>query len=197
MGIFQWVGLGEVSGVDILFAATALIGGLLFLLWFILMFIVGGLGDAVGGAFDIDVGMDADLSFKAMTFQGITSFFMMFGLVGLAVSRSESSALIAILAGTAAGASSMYIMGKLFATFQQLQSSGTAVMSNAIGSRGTVYLTIKPGEHGKVQVELQGSMRTLDAVGADKKRNYPTGEFIKVTDTISSTMIVAAIQEEE
>ena len=39
--IFDLVGLGEATGLEFIFAASALLGGILFLLWFILM-TVGG-----------------------------------------------------------------------------------------------------------------------------------------------------------
>ena len=102
MDLFEWVGLGDVTGLDLLFASAALVGGLLFIAWFFLLMIgglAGGLLDGVG----VDVDMGADLSFKAFTFQGIVAFVLMFGLVGLALSRSDMHQMVALLAGTAAG----------------------------------------------------------------------------------------------
>ena len=77
--LLEFIGLGEVTGLDLIFGITALVGTLFFLIWFVLMMlggVMGGLGEAVFGA---DIGMDADLSFKALTFQGIAAFRIFFG----------------------------------------------------------------------------------------------------------------------
>ena len=111
MNLFELVGLGDVTGLDLLFASAALVGGLLFIAWFFLLMIgglAGGLLDGVG----VDVDMGADLSFKAFTFQGIVAFVLMFGLVGLALSRSDQHQMVALLAGTAAGAVAGRYIGK-------------------------------------------------------------------------------------
>ena len=161
MNLFELVGLGDVTGLDLLFASAALVGGLLFIAWFFLLMIgglAGGLLDGVG----VDVDMGADLSFKAFTFQGIVAFVLMFGLVGLALSRSDQHQMVALLAGTAAGGASMWTMGKMFQVFYSVQSSGNMNIDNAVGKNGTVYMRIKPGEVGQIQVEVQGAMRTLD-----------------------------------
>ena len=50
----DFLGLGSISGIDILFASMALIGTGLFVLYFILL-IIGGFADGVlEGAFNID-----------------------------------------------------------------------------------------------------------------------------------------------
>ena len=72
--LFELVGLGDVSGLDLLFASAALVGGLLFLAWFFLLMIGGVAGGLLDGALGLDVDMGADLSFKAFTFQGIIAF---------------------------------------------------------------------------------------------------------------------------
>ena len=72
------------SSLELLFAASALIGGVLFLLWFILM-LLGGVAEGVfEGLFGLEMDMmSSDGSFDAMTFQGVMAFMMFFGLAGL------------------------------------------------------------------------------------------------------------------
>jgi ribosomal 50S subunit-recycling heat shock protein len=53
-----------------------------------------------------------------------------------------------------------------------------------------VYRTINAGEHGQVQVEYQGALRTSDAVAEDDTLVIETGKFIKVVKTIGETLIV-------
>lgn len=189
MDIFEWVGLGDVTGLDLLFASAALVGGLLFIAWFFLLMIgglAGGLLDGVG----VDVDMGADLSFKAFTFQGIVAFVLMFGLVGLALSRSDMHQMVALLAGTAAGGASMWTMGKMFQVFYSVQSSGNMNIDNAVGMNGTVYMRIKPGEVGQIQVEVQGAMRTLDAVAKDPDAYFKSGDTVTVKEIIAGRMVV-------
>ena len=189
MDLFEWVGLGDVTGLDLLFASAALVGGLLFIAWFFLLMIgglAGGLLDGVG----VDVDMGADLSFKAFTFQGIVAFVLMFGLVGLALSRSDMHQMVALLAGTAAGGASMWTMGKMFQVFYSVQSSGNMDIDNAVGKNATVYMRIKPGEVGQVQVEVQGAMRTLDAVAKDPEAYFKSGDTVTVREIIAGRMVV-------
>ena len=87
--LFDLVGLGDASGMELLFAASALVGGILFVLYFFLLMIGGIATDVFDGLFGIDVDMGADASFKALTFQGIMAFMMFFGLGGLYVLKSD------------------------------------------------------------------------------------------------------------
>ena len=72
-GIFEFLGFDTISGIDILFASMALVGGLLFIIYF-LLFMIGGVVDgAVEGIFDVDINMDSAFVFEMITLQGIIS----------------------------------------------------------------------------------------------------------------------------
>jgi len=189
MDIVAFFGLDVLSGMELLFAGSALLGGLLFLAWFILAMIGGVAGDVAGDIFGADVGFDADLSFKALTFQGISAFTMMFGLIGLAIMRADYDVMLAILGGSVAGGLSMYATAKLFQGFKALESDGTMQMDSAIGARGTVYLRIPSSGTGQVQVTVQGSERTLDAM-SNGEVEISTGTFITVVDRMGSVLVV-------
>ena len=47
--IFELLGFGDATGLELLFAASALVGGILFLLWFALMMIGGVAADIFEG----------------------------------------------------------------------------------------------------------------------------------------------------
>ena len=189
VNLFEMVGLGDVTGLDLLFASAALIGGILFIAWFFLL-MVGGLAGGILDGVGIDVDMGADLSFKAFTFQGIIAFILMFGLVGLALSRSDQGDMMALFAGTVAGGASMWSMGKMFQAFHSVQSSGNMDIENAVGQDGTVYMRIKPGEVGQVQVSIQGALRTLDAIASDASLYIKTGATITVEKIVAGRMVV-------
>jgi len=188
MGLFgdllDLIGLGGITGVDVLFAAMAIVGTFLFIIYFLLILI----GDFTGGMFDFE--MDADGIFHLFTIQGLLSFIMMFGIFGLSVSQADQNAFIAIIAGTVAGTFSMYIVGKVFQMMASLEKDNTVEHSQAIGARGTVYRTINPGKTGEVQVEYQGALRTESAVAKDETLKLETGKFVEVVDVITERLIV-------
>ena len=190
--LFDLVGLGDVTGIDMLFAASALVGGILFTLYFFLLMIGGIATDIFDGLFGIDVDMGADASFKALTFQGIMAFLMFFGLAGLYVTKSGGGPSPAILAGGAAGGLSMYSTGKLFELFVNLQQDGTMELSEAIGAKGQVYLRIGDDGVGQVTVEVNEAQRTFNAKSEDGT-GIATGDFIEVVDTIGEVLVVKRI----
>ena len=190
--LFELVGLGDVTGIDMLFAASALVGGILFVLYFFLLMIGGIATDIFDGLFGIDVDMGADASFKALTFQGIMAFLMFFGLAGLYVTKSGGGPSPAILAGAIAGGASMYFTGKLFELFVNLQQDGTVELSEAIGAKGQVYLRISDEGVGQVTVEVNEAQRTFNAKSEDGA-GIATGDFIEVVDTIGEGLVVKRI----
>ena len=190
--LFELVGLGDVTGIDMLFAASALVGGILFVLYFFLLMIGGIATDIFDGLFGIDVDMGADASFKALTFQGIMAFLMFFGLAGLYVTKSGGGPSPAILAGAIAGGASMYFTGKLFELFVNLQQDGTVELSEAIGAKGQVYLRITDEGVGQVTVEVNEAQRTFNAKSEDGT-GIATGDFIEVVDTIGEVIVVKRI----
>ena len=190
--LFELVGLGDVPGIDMLFAASALVGGILFVLYFFLLMIGGIATDIFDGLFGIDVDMGADASFKALTFQGIMAFLMFFGLAGLYVTKSGGGPSPAILAGAIAGGASMYFTGKLFELFVNLQQDGTVELSEAIGAKGQVYLRISDEGVGQVTVEVNEAQRTFNAKSEDGA-GIATGDFIEVVDTIGEVLVVKRI----
>ena len=187
--LFELVGLGDVTGIDMLFAASALVGGILFVLYFFLLMIGGIATDVFDGLFGIDVDMGADASFKALTFQGIMAFLMFFGLAGLYTMKATDTSTIAIGVGGAAGFASMWGTGKLFQLFITLQSDGTVEISEAVGANGTVYLRIPHDGAGQVQVNFGGSLRTMNAKSHDDAE-IGNGEFIEVVDIMGDVLIV-------
>jgi hypothetical protein len=194
--ILEFLNLGAIEGVDLLFAGSAIVGTVLFIIYFILI-LLGGVAD---GAMDV-IGLDIDLDvgaegiFHMLTIQGLLSFMMMFGIFGLSVSLGspDKSVLYAILAGTVAGIGSMWIIGKVFQMMRNLETDGTVKYHQSIGAKGKVYRTIYPGESGQVQVEFSGSLRTVSAVSNNEKERIETGKFIQVVDHISETLIVKSI----
>lgn len=203
--LLDLLGLGGIEGLDIVFAGMAIVGTLLFIIYFGLVLIGGvadGALDMVG--IDVDFGMDsAEGSFQMLTVQGILSFVMMFGIFGLATSQADQHSVIAIGVGGAAGLSSMWLVGKVFQVMMSLESDGTVRHNEAIGAKGTVYRTIRAGQSGQIQIEFQDALRTCEAVAEDETLTIETGKFVTVVANIGEMLIVrpisvrSAVVEEE
>lgn len=186
----------NLSGTETVFLVCAAFGALLFLVKFVLQ-LLGGHG---GGDVEIDVGnadvihADADASFKLLSLQGLTAFFVMFGLVGFALARgSGTSEAVAFAGAFAAGAATTWLIGKIFSFTMRLQSSGTIDNSRALLEAGTVYLTIPASGVGKVQVAIAGRLREFEAVSSNHEE-LRTGTLVRVLQVNGSTLVVEKAQ---
>lgn len=178
--------------IELFYLFCAVIGGIIFLIRFVL-YILGG-PDA-----DVDVNVDTDMSgnldhaaepgFRLVSAQGVTGFFLMFGLIGLAMARGGIHDIWTILGGAGAGFFTMLVIAWVMMSMQKLQSDGTLKMENAIGQTGKVYLTIPEGGTGKVTITVQGSLREFEAVSADESAIH-TGEAVRVVKLSGTRVLV-------
>jgi len=134
--------------LDRIFLLAGVVGTIGVLFRLVLLFAGGDLdGDDAGPP-------DGD-GFRALSVHGLSSFFMMFGLVGLALGRqSRAGAGWSLLGGLLAGLAAVWIIARLCRFALRLQSSGTLPMEAATGCSGTVYLTIPAGGTGRVNVRI-------------------------------------------
>ena len=139
-----------------------------------------------------DVHVDSDAGFQALTIQGISSFLAMFGVVGYTLFHGAViGAALSIVGAVAAGVASMWIIHKIFRGMLRLQSSGTVSLFAAVGSEGTVYLTVSK-EGGRVQINFANRLREFEAVSADGS-TIPTGTAIRVQSVSANTLVVAPL----
>lgn len=185
--------LAGLSLSEKVYLVCAIVGGALFIIRIILQFIGADHGgvDVQGDVdFSGDIHADSDLGFTILSFQGITAFLMMFGLVGLfAQTGLKAGALLSIPAATAAGLAAAWLQAKLLQVMLQLQSSGTIDIKNAVGQDGTVYLTIPAGGSGKVHVTVQNRLQEFEAVSQDGQE-IKTGEKIRVVFLKGDSLVV-------
>lgn len=181
----------SLSPIQKVFLFCALVGGIIFVIRVILMVI--GLADHDvhdGGLDHVGGHGDSDVSFKLFSLHGLTCFFMMFGLVGLGLSRQFwVPDIIAAAVGTIAGLFTFWVIARLFSSMTKLQSDGTLKLSNAIGQQGKVYLTIPADGTGQVQVSFQGRLMIYDAISANKEE-IKTGDQIVVIDIAGGNILV-------
>lgn len=175
--------------IEKLFVASTVLGAVIFLLRILLGLLAGG--DDLAGGESTSSTADAGLaSFRLLSLQGLSAFTVMFGLVGLALSRQEgASAGLSVLGGLVAGFITVWVIGRLFMGMNRLESDGTIRLSRAIGVVGTVDLTIPPGGTGKARVIVQQRLRVYDAVS---KVDVPlrTGERVRVVEVMDGNILV-------
>ncbi|MCD6475037.1 MAG: NfeD family protein [Anaerolineaceae bacterium] len=205
------------STVEYIYLACAIAGALIFLFRMIMMLaggIGGGDGEVDGADFgdigDADVGEfefeldtgeegafgldDTDASFNFLSIQGVSSFIMMFGIVGLAVARMAIPSIFSFIAGVAAGAFTVWVVSLIFKNMIRLQSDGTLKLQNAIGKTGTVYLRIPEGDEGKVSVVVQGALRVMNSV-SNTESMIKTGEKVKIVEIRGTKLVVEPINQ--
>ncbi len=138
---------------------------------------------------DLDPGaMD---SLHIFTIRGIIAFFVVFGWVGLAMDSAAVSLWITVPVAILCGFVMMVVLALLLRAVMRLRSGGNLDNKNALGTSGTVYLTVPPARSGvgKVNVLLQGSYVERDAV-TDETDPITTGAEIVVTGLSGQTTLV-------
>ncbi|MEN8142490.1 MAG: NfeD family protein [Thermodesulfobacteriota bacterium] len=189
----------DFNSLELFFLFCAVVGGFFVAMKTVMQF-VGGDADGDFGAadgdmdFDVDAEhVDSDIGFRLLSMHGLSAFFMMFGLVGLALYRqSQVKISLSIIGAIIAGLAAVWVIGKLFQGAANLQSSGTLKTAQAVGSSGTVYLAIPEGGRGRVSINFRNRLREFDAV-AKNGESIPTGSPIRVVEVNASILTVQKI----
>jgi len=162
---------------------------LLFLIQLVMTFIGGDADHDM----DHDAQIDADhgMGFHFVTFKNMIAFFTLFAWSGLASIEGGFSLAITIIVSTVSGLLMMVIMASLFYYISRFSHSGTLDYNNAIGETGDVYLTIpaKKSGMGKVQITVQGHLRTLNAMTEDLE-DIKTGAIVEVDEIVSESVLL-------
>lgn len=166
------------------FVTCAALGGAVLLLQLLLgLFGIGGDHDTEhhdghAGKEGMSAGLNL-LSVRALS-AGV-AFFGVGGLAGLSTGFGLFAAVpLALIAGSVAAVAVAAVMRAML----RLEDDGTVLIHGAIGTSGTVYLTV-PGERGgvgKVHVTLQNRLVELQAVTS--QRALPTGSRVLVVDVV-------------
>lgn len=185
--------------LNTVYLVCAVAGGTVLVLRILLMLV----GMQFGGDMDApDVDADFDASgaehsaggeVNFLSIQSLSAFFTLFGLVGMGLLQVGASQIVSLLGGLVSGALTAWISGMIVLGLQRLQSSGTMEVSNAVGQKGRVYLTIPEGGSGVVSVTVQGGLRQFDAV-SENGMKIPTGALVRVTGLSAGNLLVV-VQE--
>jgi hypothetical protein len=150
---------------------------------------------------DVDTNIDTHIAdgdsipFQFLSLKNIVAFFAVFSWSGIGFINAGLPAWLVILLALICGFLMMLLMATLFYLMSKLAENGTLKMNNAVGKLGEVYLVIPAGRSGmgKVQLNVQGSLRTLDAITDDLEK-IPTSSIIQVLDVIDDQILLVKKQ---
>lgn len=164
---------------------------------FTILFLIQLVLTFLGGEIDHD-GLDHDFEdvsdgggFHVLTVKNMIAFFSIFSWSGIACINAGLGWPLTVVVSVVSGTAMMFVMAGLYYLMTRMTQSGTIKMTDAIGLVGTVYLTIparKEGQ-GKVQIKVQGPLRTLDAMTEDLE-DIKTGSTVRVLEIISDSILL-------
>ena len=184
-----WDGLTMTQAI---YWGIAIISSVVLVILLTLNLFVGDL-DADAIDTDMEVDTDAGIGFQFISLKNIVGFFTVFGWTGLAMIDRDFSLIATILVSTLAGLLMMVVMASIFYFMMKLAEDGTLNMKNAVGRHGEVYLIVPGGRRGmgKVQINVQGSLRELDAM-TDEEEDLSSNTIVKVLEIIDDHILLVS-----
>ena len=167
-----------------LFLWCAVIGGAVL----IFQLVAGLIGLDHGHVHDAHHGDSASEGLNLLSIRSIAAGVAFFGLAGMSAMRF--GVIVAALAALVAGAAATVGGAVIIKTFGRLERDGTLSLGSAVGTTGTVYLSI-PGKRsgiGKVHLTVQNRLVECPAVTAEDP--LPTGSSVLVVDLEGSDTVV-------
>ncbi|MDR2845117.1 MAG: hypothetical protein LBV28_03385 [Puniceicoccales bacterium] len=173
------------NGIGLLAGAVTL----LLLVFTILGLDHGGLSDALEVDIASDIDVHADGSFFST--RSIAGFFLGFGGGGAVTYAHTANALLAGAVGLGVGVVMLYSIYFIGKRLLKLQSDGTVDFKQAIGSTGTVYITIPPkrGSGGQAQIVFNNRHEVVQAI-SDADAALPAGVNIRVKEHVSGSLFL-------
>ncbi len=166
----------HLSCAEQIFSAIGLISNLLFVLYLLLSFFIGG------DHAELSDGFAGDALLPILSIRGFLAFGMFMGWTALAALRAGLGTPLSTLIGIGVGWLTAWLVWRMLRWILRWQSSGTMDLHNAIGLIGQVYIPIPIAGQGagKITIEVQGALRELDAVSFDNM--IPTRQSVVVVD---------------
>lgn len=187
----QW--FEALNSFEKIYWITAIISSVILLI-LILMTFIGGDVEDMSGDIDTDIDGDSGIGFQFLSFKNLMGFFTIFGWTGISCLDSGWSKGLTIAISVICGLLMMLAMATMFYYLSKLQSSGTLKLKNALNQIGEVYLTIGANRSniGKVSINVQGSLRELDAL-TEEGRNLNQGDVVKVKEVTNNGILIVEL----
>jgi hypothetical protein len=172
---------------------VALISSAIFVV-LIVMTLFGGDADDLGGDVDAEIEADTGIGFQFLSFKNLIGFLTIFGWSGIACMDGGLSATLTVIISFICGFLMMTAMAALFYYLAKLQSSGTLKLKNALNQVGEVYLTIGANRSkiGKVSINVQGTLRELDAL-TDEQNDLNQTDVVRVKNVTDNGILIVEL----
>ncbi len=180
---------GALSNFEKVYWVIALTSSVIFLILLVLTLMGGDVDDL--GDVDTEVDGDTGIGFQFLTFKNLIGFLTIFGWSGISFLAYDFSKSGVVGGSVFCGLLMMLAMASLFYYLTKMDHDGSLVLSNAVGSTGEVYLSIGPNRSklGKVQINVQGSLRDLEAM-TDSNTELLQGDIITVTEVTKNGVLI-------
>lgn len=155
------------------------------------IFLIVLIATFMGGDTDVDTDFDGGAGFQFFTFKNGVAFFAIFGWVGIACLSNDYSLMASIIISGICGLLMMAVMAGIFYYVNRLTESGTLDYENAVHSTGEVYLEVggRRSKMGKVQINVQGSLREMEAL-TDEFNDIKRGTLIIVESVTKNGVLI-------
>lgn len=185
-----------------LYYVCTLVGGVLFVIQFLLGLIGHSGPHDIDGHIDVhtggDVGHETTLFTGILSFRAMVAGLTVFGLVGLITLSEEMNHAVGLALAAVAAFFTALIVAALMRSMGHLASEGTIRIENAVGQPGTVYLGIPAGRAGLGKVTLTLQNRTVEYQAMTAGDALASGTKVNVTKIIGAdTVEVAAATTQE
>ena len=188
------------NGLELAQQIFALVGiGSTVILVIQMVMMLFGLGDDSDADIDdvdeVDVG-DGD-GLALFTVKGIVAMLCITGWTGVIFLGTEMATALAYVLSFLCGFATLVIMAYVMKAMSKLQSSGNIEIGNAVGKVGQIYIPIKPGHAGKVNITVQGQYSEFSAISTTNE-TIATGSYVRVVAVDEAgTLVVEPINKSE
>ena len=150
--------------------------------------VAGFIGLEHGHAHDGHFGDGASEGLNLLSVRSIAAGIAFFGLVGLmAASLGTALAFVSAIVG---GTVAMVAVAALIKTFGRLERDATLSLSSAVGTTGSVYLSIPARREGAGKVHLTVQNRLVELRAVTDEDDLATGTGILVVDVDGTDTVV-------
>jgi len=194
--------------METVYMVCAIVGGTLIACQFLLTLLglggdhdIGGHdggGEMLGGDHEVGHGAESSWYFGMLTFRTLSAAFAFFGMAGMAGLNAGLEPMPTLGLALLAGFSALFIVGWLMRLLLKLNIDGTIRIDRAMGSKGTVYLSIPAARAGTGKVQVSILNRTIEYKAITAHGTLPAGAPIVVVGIINNdTVEVAPASEPE
>ena len=167
-----------------LFLWCAIVGGVVL----VFQLVAGLVGLEHGTAHDTHHGDGASEGLNLLSIRSLAAGIAFFGIAGM--STMGLGAILASVAGLVVGVAAMVGVAAIIKTFGRLERDATLSLGSAVGTTGTVYLSIPGRRSGVGKVHLTVQNRLVECLAVTAEDPLPTGSSVLVVDLEGNDTVV-------